>query len=336
MKTKNVLVTGGAGFIGSHIAEALSNMKGYKVGIVDDLSGGFIENIPKGVKFYNSDLCYSTPSKRVAQDWGPHILVHCAANAREGASYFQPRSIVQRNTVSFTNILSHCLNTRKLEKVVFTSSMSVYGDQEPPFSETMPTKPVDIYGMQKAVIEQMLKGFAEVYDFSYVILRPHNVFGPKQSLQDKFRNVFGIWMNKIMLGEPVVIFGDGEQTRAFSYIDDSLPVYIKAITEDIPYDIVNVGGLEEVTIKEALSLVKEALGVPQDYSTIYLADRPKEVKHAYCKHKRMKQLLDNKELIGFREGIKRMAKWAKNKGPQKWKEADPIEINHISVPEVWR
>lgn len=335
MKTKKVLITGGAGFIGSHIAKALVGMKGYKVAIADDLSGGFIENIPKGAKFYNSDLCYSTPAKRVAQEVGPHILVHCAANAREGASYFQPRSIVQRNTVAFTNILSHCINTHKLEHVIMLSSMAVYGNQKPPFTEDMPTKPVDIYGMQKAVMEQMLKGFSEVYEFDYTIIRPHNVMGEGQSLQDKFRNVFGIWMNRIMLGEPVVVFGDGEQTRAFSYIEDSLPIYIKVIEREAPlFDIINVGGLEHVTINEALSLVKEAMDVPQDYPTVYLDDRPKEVKHAYCDHRLMESLIDY-DLIGFREGIKRMADWAKSKGPQKWKESDPIEINHITLPKVW-
>jgi UDP-glucose 4-epimerase len=338
MLRKRVLVTGGAGFIGSHIARALHETGEYQVAIADDLSGGFIENVPKGVRFFNVDLRYDASTKFAVNTVGPQIIVHCAANAREGASYFQPRSIVQRNTLAFTNVLSYALNTRKLEKLVCTSSMSVYGDQEPPFSEDMPLKPVDIYGMQKAVMEQMLKGFAEVYGFKYTIIRPHNVMGENQSLVDPFRNVFGIWMNRIMRGEPVVVFGDGKQQRAFSYIEDSLPVYIKAITEDLPYDIINVGGFEEITINEALSYVKSVMGVPEDYPTTYLPDRPKEVKYAYCEHDRMLEILDgsNYELVGWKTGVLKMAQWAKSKGPQEWKPADELEIEHPSIPKSWK
>jgi UDP-glucose 4-epimerase len=333
MVMMDILVTGGAGFIGSWIAESLIS-SGHTVTVIDDLSGGDRANIPAGAKFFRLDLANSEPC--VLSGISPDILIHCAANAREGASFFQPVSIVRRNTLAYVNTLTHCVNSG-VKKVVLLSSMAVYGNQTPPFTEDMSIKPADIYGLQKANMEQMTQCLAQVHGFDFTIIRPHNVFGPRQALFDKFRNVIGIWMNRIMREEDLIVFGDGQQKRAFSYIEDSLFTYVLAALGDMTNgQIINIGGDTPVTINHALSLVKKAMGVNGHYPTKHLPDRTGEVKEAYCNHHKAETLLGFKNTIGFEGGIQRMASWALEKGPQEWRETDKLEIDSPLIPSVWR
>jgi UDP-glucose 4-epimerase len=261
------------------------------------------------------------------------VLCHLAANAREGASQFQPRDVCSRNLTAYINALVPCIS-HGLKKVVLYSSMAVYGEQPTPFSEELPRQPVDIYGVNKTAMEEITEILAEVHEFSYTIIRPHNVFGERQSLRDPFRNVVGIFMNRIMRGEPLYVYGDGEQQRAYSYIADSLPAFLRAATLDPTLDkqIINVGGKEEITVNQLVELVTaQFAGKPQ---VTHLPDRPREVKYAFSTWEKSAQLLGYTEPFGLREGIRRMAEWAKELGPQPWTE-ETLELPSDKAPIIW-
>jgi len=328
-----VLVTGAAGFIGSHVITGLAE-QGHEVVAVDDLSGGFKRNVPAGVKFDQIDLRDPEAAERAVADSAPDLLCHLAANAREGASQFQPRDVCGRNLMAYVNVLVPAVR-RGLKKVVLYSSMAVYGEQTPPFSEEMPRQPVDVYGINKASMEGITEVLAEVHEFEYTIMRPHNVFGERQSLRDRYRNVVAIFMNRIMQGEPLYIYGDGEQRRAFSYIGDSLPAFLRACEPGEPLNgqIINVGGKEDISVNELASLVAAEFEVEPKLT--YLPDRPREVKHAYSTWQKSEQLLGYEEPYGLREGVCRMAQWARELGPQPWSE-ETLELPSKKAPVIWQ
>jgi len=328
-----VLVTGAAGFIGSHVTEGLLEL-GHEVVATDDLSGGFKRNVPAGARFEQGDLRDPEAAEGVVADSAPDLLCHLAANAREGASQFQPRDVCARNLMAYVNVLVPAVR-RGLKKVVLYSSMAVYGEQTPPFSEEMPRQPVDVYGINKASMEGITEVLAEVHEFEYTILRPHNVFGERQSLRDSYRNVVAIFMNRIMQGEPLYIYGDGEQRRAFSYIGDSLPALLRAceLGARLNGQIVNVGGKEDISVNELAGLVAAEFEVEPKLT--YLPDRPREVKRAYSTWQKSEALLGYEEPYGLREGVRRMAQWARELGPQPWSE-DTLELPSKKAPVIWQ
>ena len=327
-----VLVTGAAGFMGSHVAEGLL-AAGHEVVGVDDLSGGFRENLVPSVRFLQLDLRDPAATERVVRDDPPEVLCHLAANAREGASQFQPRDVCGRNLTAYVNVLVPAIRAG-LRKVVLYSSMAVYGGQQTPFDEAMPRQPVDVYGVNKASMEQITEILAEVHEFSYTIIRPHNVFGERQSLRDPYRNVVTIFMNRIMRGEPVYVYGDGEQKRAFSYIGDSLPAFLRAADDDPTLDrqIINVGGMEPITINELLEMV--AAEFEAEPEVIHLPERPREVKYAYSTWQKSARLLGYEQRFSLQEGIRRTAEWARSRGPQPWSE-ETLELPSSKAPRIW-
>ncbi len=327
------LVTGVAGFMGSHVAEGLAQAGQEVVGL-DDLSGGFKENVPAGVEFFEVDLRDVPKTETVLRDRPAEVLCHLAANAREGASQFQPRDVCGRNLMAYANVLVPAIRSGRLKKVVLYSSMAVYGDQDPLFDETMPRRPVDVYGVNKKAMEEMTEILADVHEFMYTIIRPHNVFGERQSLRDPFRNVVAIFMNRIMRGEPLYVYGDGEQKRAFSYIGDSLPAFLRAaeLRPDLDRQIVNVGGKQPVTVNALLKMVAEEFDAEPE--VIHLPDRPREVKNAYSTWEKSVELLGYEERFGLEEGIRRMAAWARPRGPQPWREEE-LELPSEKAPHIW-
>lgn len=335
-----ILVTGGAGFLGSCIAAELEN-EGHLVSVVDDLSGGFIDNVPEVSDFYHVDLSDAKLAEGVVYSSKPEVLFHLASNAREGASYYQPRSITQRNLTAYVNVLTPCIKYG-IQRVVCFSSMSIYGDQEPPFSEDMPLKPVDVYATNKVAMEMVTQQLAACHGFDWLIIRPHNVGGAVcgpdgvwrgQSLCDNFRNFLAIEMNLIMRGEPMRIYGDGTQKRSFSYIKDSLPCYLRCLS-DVNNTIFNIGGMNHISINEAADVIRNAMGVP-NHPIEYLPDRHGEVKMAYTTYSKSVEQLGYHETHTFDEWIQKMADWAKTKGPQEWKNSDPIELPNENMPSVW-
>jgi UDP-glucose 4-epimerase len=330
--TMRILVTGAAGFIGCHVAEGLA-LQGHEVIGVDDLSGGFWRNVHPEVKFHQVDLRDAAATEQVICGHQPEVLCHLAANAREGASQFQPRDVCGRNLTAYINTLVPCV-AQGVKKVVLYSSMAVYGEQPTPFSEELPRQPVDIYGVNKTAMEEITEILSEVHEFGYTIIRPHNVFGERQSLRDPFRNVVGIFMNRIMRGEPLYVYGDGEQHRAFSYISDSLPSFLRACDLDPATDkqIINVGGKEEITVNRLVELVTAEFDAKPEIK--HLPDRPREVKLAFSTWEKSARLLGYDEPYGMREGIRRMAVWAKTLGPQDWTE-ETLELPSAKAPAIW-
>ncbi len=328
-----VLITGVAGFIGGHVADGLASA-GHEITGVDDLSGGFARNVHPEVQFHQLDLRDPEATELTVGKNPPELLCHLAANAREGASQFQPRDVTGRNLMAYMNVLVPALR-RGLKKVVLYSSMAVYGEQKPPFSEEIPRQPVDVYGVNKASMESITEVLADVHGFEYTIIRPHNVFGERQSLSDPFRNVAAIFMNRIMRSEPLYIYGDGEQQRAFSYIGDSLPSFLRAceLAPALDAQIINVGGTQVITVSELARMVIEEFEVETEIR--HLPDRPREVKYAYSTWERSVRLLGYEERYGVRDGIRRMALWAKKMGPQAWSE-ETLELPSEKAPSIWR
>lgn len=327
-----VLVTGCAGFLGSYIVDGLIK-GGHNVVGIDDLSGGFKRNINPRVDFRLVDLRDAVKTADVIRDTRPEILYHLAACAREGASQFQPLYVTETNMMSYMNVLIPAIKYNA-RKIILFSSMSVYGCQQTPFEESMKRMPEDIYAINKAGMEQSTEILSLIHGFDWIVIRPHNCFGERQSLRDKFRNVAAIFMNRLMRNEPLYIYGDGEQVRAFSYIDDSLDCYLKCLGSDINKEIINIGGIEAVTINElAVEVLK---WFPESRSTIkYLNDRPCEVKIAYSTTEKSEKLLEYNETIGWRRGIEKMAVWAKELGPCEWVD-EKMEIEADCMPVLWR
>lgn len=346
----NFIVTGAAGFIGSHIAEGLYRA-GHTVLCIDNLSGGTWDNLESTV---GGAECSGTILRQTVDcgvsglnldsvrhpDTGQFIhfdtLVHCAANAREGASQFQPCSVTHNNAMGYANILTECIRTG-VKNVVLFSSMAVYGNQRPPFNEDLPRCPVDVYGCNKSMMEHITEILAGVHEFNYTIIRPHNVFGERQSLQDKFRNVVAIFMNRIMRNEPLFIYGDGSQVRAFSYISDSLPCFLQVAEQCARFngEIINIGGTADISINYLADVCIEAMGARPDYLRKFIPARPLEVHIAFSSYDKSMRLLNYADHVGWYEGVHKMAEWAKQRGPQEWQNREKLELINHKTPVTW-
>jgi UDP-glucose 4-epimerase len=329
METRTILVTGGAGFMGSWLVDELIQM-GHQVICADNLLGGKRRNVNPDCKFVRADLCRRSEVNSLVRD--VNVIFHLAAYAAEGQSLFSPISINEINIVPMNNLLVETVNNN-VERFVFTSSMAVYGSQTPPFSESHHRRPDDPYGAAKAYCEAMLEIFARNHGFEHVIIRPHNVYGPRQNIADSYRNVLGIWINRILRNRPPIIYGDGKQTRAFSYIEDVSPALAAAgFSEKARGQIVNVGSYEVVTIGDACTLLQQITGT--DLQPLHEAARPGEVKHAFCTVQKSIDLLGYRTLHPLKEGLRKMFLWAKEVGPQEPTYTLPLEITK-GAPRVW-
>ncbi len=333
------MVTGSAGFIGSHIYDLLFGM-GHEVYGVDDLSGGFMRNVSQKKYFTKLDLRDRAKTAAYIKKIKPNIIFHLAADATEGRSQFTPFSAMDRNIVAYNNVLIPAIK-HGLKKMILTSSMSVYGAQQAPFKESMMPQPEDIYGISKMSMEQTTRVLADVYGFKYVIIRPHNVYGPRQNLSDPYRNVVGIFINSLLHGKNFYVYGDGAQKRAFSYIDDVAPAMARAaFKKECEGKIINIGSDEAVTLNE---LAKTVLGtfhgdignVPKNLLPKYMPDRLQEVKYAYCEHKVAGELLGFKPAVKLSEGVSKMTDWAKSIGKQPFVYLANLELEHKKTPKTW-
>jgi UDP-glucose 4-epimerase len=329
METKKVLVTGGAGFIGSWLVDELVR-SGHEVVSADNLLGGSERNVNPECKFVKAELRRRSDVASVVK--GVDLIFHLAAYAAEGQSLFSPIGINEINLVPMNNLLVEAVN-ENVERFVFASSMAVYGNQRPPFNESMPRVPEDPYGVAKSYCEAMLEIFSRNYGFDYAILRPHNVYGPRQNTSDPYRNVLGIWINRILRSKPPIIYGNGEQTRAFSYIEDVVPPFLTAGRSDkAKGQIINLGSDEVVRIADACSLVLEVMSARMN--PINETARPGEVAHAYCTVDKSAKLLGYKTKYTLREGLSKMVEWARRIGPQEPTYTIPLEITK-GAPRVW-
>ena len=244
-----VLVTGGAGFIGSHVADALRRARPRRDRL-DDLSGGFTDNVPAGARFVQGSVTDPAAVDRLFAETRFDYVYHLAAYAAEGLSHFIKRFNYTNNVIGSVNLINASINTG-VKGFVFSSSIAVYGSAPGPMSEETPPDPEDPYGIAKFAVEQDLRVVPRDVRPRLVIFRPHNVYGPRQNIGDRYRNVVGIFMNQILQDQPMTIFGDGTQTRAFSYIDDVAPVIAEAIEHaDAWGGVFNIGADEPCTLND--------------------------------------------------------------------------------------
>lgn len=319
---KTVLITGVAGMIGSKMAEwILTNQPGHTVIGVDNLSGGYIEHVPKGVQFVNLDLAIADLDE-LFKDRAIDYLFHFAAYAAEGLSPFIRKFNYNNNLIATANIVNACIRYN-VKRLVFTSSMAVYGQGEPPFTETSIPQPVDPYGVAKFACEMDIQIAGEQHGLDWCIIRPHNVYGKNQNIWDKYRNVLGIWMYQQLNNEPFTIFGDGDQKRAFSYIDDCLaPLWNAAVHENASKQIINLGSSRETSIMEAAETLGEIMG----NAKFEFLEQRHEVKNAFSTHERSVELLGYKDSTSLKEGLTVMWEWAKTQPKRPRKEWDSYEI----------
>lgn len=335
-----ILVTGAAGFMGSHAVDALVGMGSHEVFGVDDLSGGYRRNVNPESHFTKLDLRDRKKTEAFIEEVRPELMYYLAADATEGRSQFTPISATERNYLAYLYTLVPAIRSG-LKKVVLTSSMSVYGAQKPPFSEHMRRMPEDVYAVAKTAMEEATEILSKVHGLTYVIVRPHNVYGPKQNLSDPYRNVIGIFINCILNNKNFYIYGDGEQKRAFTYIDDFNPYFVNTgFLDTVNGEIINIGPKEEHTINELaqtlLSVFFPDGNVPSHLKPQYLPARPQEVKEAYCTNDKAVRLLGYKTSVTLREGVQKMVDWAKTLGPQPFQYLeDGLELMTEDTPTIW-
>lgn len=333
-----VLITGSAGFMGSHLYDRLFAM-GYRVYGVDDLSGGFMRNVSQKKFFTKLDLRDRARTAAYIKKIKPEAIFHLAADATEGRSQFTPFSAMDRNLNAYLNLLVPAIKN-DMKKMILISSMSVYGVQQVPFDEKMEPQPEDIYGIFKASMEKVTKVMSSVYGFKHVIIRPHNVYGQRQNLSDPYRNVVGIFINRLLHGKNFYIYGDGKQKRAFSHIDDVIPPIIKAaFNPKVEGLAINIGSNLPSTLNELAGIVLEEYfdgkPIPKKFRPSYLPSRPQEVKYAYCSHRVAEKFLGFNPKTELKNGVRDMIRWAKSCGPQPFIYLSGLELEHSTIPKTW-
>lgn len=325
------LVTGAAGFIGSHVAKHLLDA-GIDVVALDDLSGGFRDNVPADAVWIQASVTDIARLEALFQDHSFDYVFHLAAYAAEGLSHFIRRYNYTTNLLGSVNLINLSV-LHGVNRFIFTSSIAVYGENQVPMTEELQPEPEDPYGISKHAVELDLVAAHRQFGLDYVIFRPHNVYGEHQNIGDKYRNVIGIFMNQILQDEPLTIFGDGEQTRAFSYIDDVAPVIADSVlVPEARGEVFNVGGDTPYTVNELAQAVREVMNAP-DHPIVHLPAR-NEVKHAYALHQKAKRVFGVPEPTPLREGLGKMAKWVSGVGSRKTRCFQDIEIP-FGLPEGW-
>jgi UDP-glucose 4-epimerase len=324
------LVTGGAGFMGSHVAEHLI-ATGHRVVVLDDLSGGFVDNVPEGAIFVKGSILDHELIDQLFSEYAFDYVYHLAAYAAEGLSHFIKRFNYNNNLIGSINLINASLN-HHVKCFVFTSSIAVYGAGQSPMSEGMIPVPEDSYGIAKLAVEQELRVSHEMFGLDYIIFRPHNVYGERQNIGDRYRNVVGIFMNQLLRGEPLTIFGDGTQQRAFTHVDDVAPIIAQSVDyPDARNQVFNVGADVPYTVNELAGLVADAMGLP--YSVAHL-DARNEVKIAFSDHSKAENAFGKREKKLLRDGLGAMAGWVRKNGSRESNIFGAIEVAR-NMPPSW-
>lgn len=327
----NILVTGGAGFIGAHVTEELVK-RNHQVVVLDDLSGGFEDNIGAGAEFVKGSINDVELIESLFKEKKFEYVFHLAAYAAEGLSHFIKRFNYNNNLIGSVNLINAAINY-DVKCFVFTSSIAVYGaSPELPMTEETTPHPEDSYGIAKLAVEQELMASKEMFGLDYIIFRPHNVYGEKQNIGDKYRNVVGIFMNQILQDKPMTLFGDGEQTRAFSYVGDIAPVMADSIDTPAAYNqIFNIGADQPYSINVLAQEVARAMRVTPNIQ--YVPAR-NEVVHAYSSHEKVLRIFEERPLTTLEDGLAQMAAWVKQHGARQSTEFEGVEIMK-NFPRAW-
>lgn len=327
-----IFVTGCAGLLGSNYSRHLLR-NGHQVIGIDDLSGGYKAFIPKDDNFTFKKFNLEKRKKVVElfEEHNPDVLLHFAAYAAEGLSPFIRNYNYRNNLICSANLINECINHDT--KVIFTSSMAVYGEQEPPFTEDKKPQPIDPYGIAKYAVECDLKLAHEQFGLRYNIVRPHNVLGIYQNIWDRYRNVIGIFIRKTLNGQPILVYGDGEQTRAFSDIRYYMEPFDKLLT-DHDGEIFNIGADKYFSLNQVAETV-QSIGKKYGYDVPIEHGEPRhEVKHAYCDHTKAKTVLEFKDETKLEELIESMFVWAMKQPNRKVKTME-YEVEK-DIYDYWR
>jgi len=327
-----IFITGIAGFLGSHLADRFIEL-GHTVVGNDTLLGGYEDNVHEKAELYKVDCCDRNRMAEIMK--GCDIVVHAAATAHEGLSVFSPDFITRNIFQASVSTISAAIEN-KVKRFVYCTSMARYGDQPTPFTEDMTPKPVDPYGIAKVAGEQVLQTLAETHGMEWNIAVPHNIVGPRQRYDDPFRNVMSIMINRNLQGKPAIIYGDGEQTRCFSYVDDCVDCLEKmSLDPNITSQIINIGPDEgTISIKELAGLVANETGCNQE--PVHMADRPREVKHAMCSADKAREVLNYETKTNVQTAVIRTTEYIRRRGVKPFDYTFPLEIVNDKTPKTWK
>jgi UDP-glucose 4-epimerase len=327
-----VFITGVAGFLGSHLADRMLEL-GHKVAGNDNLLGGYRDNVDPRVDFYEVDCCDYEKMTHIMT--GADIVVHCASAAHEGLSVFSPVFISKNNLQATVSTVTAAIN-KGVKRFVYCSSMARYGEQPTPYTEAQEPMPNDPYAVSKVAGEQVLKLLSETHGMEWNIAIPHNIVGPRQRYDDPYRNVMSIMINRNLQGQPSIIYGDGEQMRCFSNVEDC--VYcLERLTLDpnIVYETVNIGPDQgTMTINELAKRIAKHLDF--DLPPVYHDPRPREVKISHCSADKARKLLGYEPNADMDKAIAQTIEWIKERGPRPFDYSFPLEIINEKTPRVWK
>jgi len=328
--TPTSLVTGGAGFMGSHVAEHLLRA-GHNVIVLDDLSGGFRDNVPARAEFVQGSVLDHELINRLFNRHAFDYFYHLAAYAAEGLSHFIKRFNYNNNLIGSVNLANAAIN-HDIKCFVFTSSIAVYGAGQSPMTEDMVPTPEDSYGISKLAVEQELRVSHEMFGLDFVVFRPHNVYGERQNIGDRYRNVVGIFMNQLLRGESMTIFGDGLQQRAFSHIDDVAPIIAESVNFPAARNqVFNVGADVPYTVNELAAIVANAMRQPCD---VRYLDARNEVKISFSDHSKSERIFGPRVKTALSDGVHAMAEWVRSHGARESCTFDNIEVAK-NMPPSW-
>lgn len=328
-----IIITGCAGLLGSHLSRHLLSL-GYKVIGIDNLFGGYRDFLPshEHFRFFELDITDYNKVKVIFDEYKPKACYHFAAYAAEGLSPFIRQFNYSNNVLASMSIVNSCIESDC--KLIFTSSMAVYGDSIPPFNEEMKQNPIDPYGIAKYTVEQDIILANKQFGLKYNIVRPHNVLGIYQNIWDRYRNVIGIFIRRIINNQSLFIYGDGEQTRAFSDIKYYMEPFTKLI-DGFDGEIFNIGADQEWKIKDVANIVLDTYhDLTGKFGTIEHKEPRHEVKHAFCDHTKAKNLLEFKDDTNIRILISEMMQWAFNQ-PERIVKNIKYEITK-DIYEYWK
>jgi len=329
---KTIFITGIAGFLGSHLADTFIK-KGYRVVGCDNLIGGYLDNVPAKAEFFQYDCVFLNSMRKIMK--GVDIVYHCAATAYEGLSVFSPHLITKNITEASASVISAAIQN-KVKRFIFCSSMARYGENKVPFTEDMKPNPQDPYGIGKYSSELLLENLAKVHGMEYVIAVPHNIIGPRQKYDDPYRNVAAIMINLMLQKRQPIIYGDGEQKRCFSFIQDDVKVLEKlAFSDKVVGEVINIGPDEEfVTINQLAETIAKLLKFK--LKPIYMPERPQEVELANCSADKARRLLGYKTEYTLGAGLKSMIDYIKKRGSKPFKYHLDLEIINKKTPRTWK